>query len=479
MDNVLELRAQLDAGTISAVELAEQSLKRIADTEDQLNSFITEVQKDVVLEKAAHAQKEIDNEHQGPLTGIPFAVKDLFCTHGINTTAGSKILQEYVPPYSSTAVTKCGDAVLMGKTNMDEFALGSSTERSAFGPTHNPFDLERVPGGTSGGSAAAVASGQVAFALGTDTGGSVRQPAAFCGVVGLKPTYGRISRYGVIAAASSLDTVGVLARTVSDSALVLNQLAGMDPLDTTTPDVPVEDYLAGIDQGVKGMRIGIPKEFRVAKGVDPEISKRYEEVMAIVQGLGAEIVDVELPHVEYSLATFYILNPSEVSSNLGRYDGMQYGAPATAETLDQVFMKTRELGFGPEVKRRIMVGAFCLSSGYYDAYYKKAQQVRTLIRQDFDTALQSVDLLLAPTSPFVPFKIGERTDDPLAMYAADIFTVPISLAGLPAISVPTGVVQNLPVGMQLIGPQFGEKAVLQASYALEQQFIGQQATLAV
>lgn len=477
--SVIEWRRRLDVQEVSVAEVTDSYAQRIQQTNEALNSFITVAPGEQVQDQVEHAQREIDAGNAGALTGIPYAVKDLFCTRGMRTTAGSRILADYIPPYSSTAVARCADAVLLGKTNLDEFALGSSTEYSAFGPTHNPYDLSRVPGGTSGGSAAAVASGQVAFALGTDTGGSVRQPAAMCGVVGLKPTYGRISRFGVVAAASSLDTVGILAQTVADSAFVLSQLAGEDALDTTSPSVPVDRYMEGIEQGVHGMRVGIPAEFRSSDGVDPAITAQFEKVIQQLSALGAQVVDVSLPSLQYALASYYILNPSEVSSNLARYDGIQYGTPAPANSLEEVFLNTREQGFGPEAKRRILIGTFCLSSGYYDAYYKKAQQVRTLIRNDFDAAFQSVDFLLSPTSPVLPFPIGEKSDDPLAMYAADIFTVPVSLAGLPAVSVPVGFSDGLPVGVQCIGPQFQERPLLRAAYAIEQAFQAESPALVV
>src|SRR3989339_43685 len=468
--SLIELRKQLDNKEISAPELTRQYLSRIAKVDPKLNSYIT-VCTEQAEKAAVHAQEEIDRGNQGPLTGIPYAVKDIFCTKDIRTTAGSHILKEYIPPYSATAVEKCQDAVLLGKTNMDEFAMGSSTEYSAFGPTKNPFDLTRVPGGTSGGSTAAVAADLAVFALGTDTGGSIRQPASFCNVVGLKLTYGRISRYGVIASASSLDTVGMITQNVADGAYVLKQLAGHDPLDATTSPVPIDDYLNSLEKTVSGLRVGIPKEYLELAGLDPRIKERFLAVQKVLAKLGVGVEEISLPHSRYGLATYYILNPSENSSNLARYDGIQYGRPAKgANSLDEVYTKTREEGFGAESKRRIMIGTFCLSAGYYDAYYKQAQKVRTLVSEDFTKAFEQVDVIMSPTSPTLPFKLGERESDPLSMYTSDIYTIPASLAGLPAFSLPAGAVDNLPVAVQLIAPQFAEKRILQLGYHLEQSF---------
>ncbi len=463
-----DMRQKLDLKELSVSELTDHYVTRTKQTNGALNSFYT-ITEEYAGERSEHAQSEIDNGNQDALTGIPYAAKDLFCTKGIRTTAGSKILDKYIPPYNATVINKLRDSVLIGKTNMDEFAMGSSTEHSAYGVCHNPYNLDMVPGGSSGGSAAAVAAGQVPFALGTDTGGSIRQPASFCNVVGFKPTYGRISRYGAIAMASSLDTVGTFTRTVEDAAVVLQELAGVDARDTTTPSIAVDDYLLNLESGVKGLRIGVPAEYRDQEGLDPELRGRYLEVVDRLAGYGAEIVEISLPHTKYALPAYYVLSPSEVSSNMSRYDGIQFGSRSEkATTLEEVFVKTREEGFGAEVKRRILVGTFCLSSGYVDAYYKKAQQVRTLITRDFNEAYNTVDLIVTPTSPTLPFAIGEREDDPLAMYAADLFTVPSSLAGLPAISVPTGGVTGLPVGIQLIAPQFAEALLFQAARAIEQ-----------
>lgn len=479
MDTIASLRAQLDAKELSAVELTDRFLQRIEQTNPELNSFIT-VTADHARERAQHAQREIDHGNQSALTGIPYALKDLFCTKGIRTTAASRILDSYIPPYTAASAERCGDAVLVGKANLDEFAMGSSTEHSAFGPTKNPYDLSLVPGGSSGGSAAAVASGQAVFALGTDTGGSIRQPASFTHVVGFKPTYGRISRYGVIAMSSSLDTVGMFTKTVEDAALVLQELAGPDALDATTPRVEVDNYLSGLRHGVKGLRVGVAKEYVEAEGLDPLLKKRFEESVEELRQQGAHIVEVSLPHTMYALPAYYVLCPSEVSSNMSRYDGIQYGKPADdAKSLMEVFYKTREQGFGAEVKRRIMIGTFCLSSGYVDAYYKKAQRVRTLIREDFNEAFRQVDVLMTPASPTLPFAIGERQNDPLAMYAADLFAVPASLAGVPAVSVPTGVISALPSATQLIAPQFAESLLLRVAAALESSYTGQEPTLAL
>ncbi|HLD21466.1 MAG TPA: Asp-tRNA(Asn)/Glu-tRNA(Gln) amidotransferase subunit GatA [Patescibacteria group bacterium] len=468
MKTIREIRQQLDDKEISAIELTEQFLDRIKKTNSQLNSFIT-ITEEQARKQAAQAQKDINNGTQGRFTGIPYAAKDLFCTKGIRTTAGSKILNEYIPPYSATAIERCRDAVLLGKTNLDEFAMGSSNEYSVFGPCKNPYDLTRVSGGSSGGSAVAVASGQTLFAFGTDTGGSIRQPASFCNVVGFKPTYGRISRYGVIALASSLDTVGLFTRNIDDMAYVLQEVAGSDGLDSTALEAPTEQYSTFLGGDIKGLRIGIPKEYMEVEGFDPRIKQVCTDAIKKLEQLGASIAEISLPNTKYSLPAYYVLNPAEASSNLARYDGMQYGKPAKdTHSLEEVFLKTREEGFGAEVKRRIMIGTFCLSSGYYDAYYKKAQQVRTLVKQDFDQAFEKVDIIFTPVSPFVPFKIGERMADPIAMYLADIFTIPADLAATPALSLPAGFIDGLPTAVQIIAPQFQEGKVLQVSYALEQ-----------
>ena len=399
------------------------------------------------------------------------ALKDVFTTNGIRTTCGSKILESYVPPYDATAWTRLGGAgaVLIGKTNCDEFAMGSSNENSAFGPVHNPWDLERVPGGSSGGSAAAVAAGEAVWALGTDTGGSVRQPASLCGVVGLKPTYGRVSRYGLIAFASSLDTVGTFTRSVGDAAAMLGVIAGHDPRDATSLEAPVPDYAATLDQGVEGLRVGVIAE-AFGEGVDPDVAASVRASVDRLTSLGAKADEVSLPHAGYALSAYYLIAPSEASSNLARYDGVRYGFRAEGDHEDSVAMMfaTRGQGFGAEVKRRIMLGTYALSAGYYEAYYGQAQKVRTLIIRDYEAAFERFDVLVSPTSPTTAFRIGEKTDDPLAMYLNDIFTIPANLAGTPAISIPCGLdAAGLPIGLQLTAPILDEPTVLRAARALE------------
>lgn len=420
---------------------------------------------------AAVADQQLANGQGGLLTGIPVAVKDIFNTRDVRTTCGSKILANYVSPYDATAVTRLQDegAILVGKLNMDEFAMGSSNENSAAGAVHNPWDLSRVPGGSSGGSAAAVAAGQVVAALGTDTGGSIRQPASHCGVVGLKPTYGRVSRYGVIAYASSLDQVGPVTRSVEDCALMLSAIAGYDPADSTSVDCPVPDYMDNLNAGVGGKKIGLPKEYFVA-GLDPEVKLAVEASVETYCRLGAEIVEVSLPHTDYAVASYYLIATAEASSNLARYDGVRFGVREDdGSGLIGMYQQTRSKGFGDEVKRRIMLGTYALSSGYYDAYYLKAQKVRTLIRQDFLNAFDRVDLLLTPVAPTPAFKIGALMNDPLQMYLSDIFTIPVNLAGTCAMSLPCGLSrEGLPIGVQLIGRPFAEADILQAAYAYEQ-----------
>ncbi len=416
--------------------------------------------------------ERIESSHRaGMLHGVPISVKDNICTKGWETTCASKILVGHVPPYDATVVEKLreGGATIFAKCNMDEFAFGSSSETSAFGPVRNPWDLERVPGGSSGGSAAAVASGEAIAALGSDTGGSVRLPAAFCGVVGLKPTYGRVSRYGLIAFGSSFDQIGPLTKTVEDAAILMNVIAGHDERDSTSANLPVPDYTQALHRGVKGLKIGLPKEFFV-KGMDPEIEQSVREAAKVYQKLGAQIKEVSLPHTSHSVAVYYIVAVAEASSNLGRYDGVQYGFRATSSNLRDMYFVTRSLGFGQEAKRRILLGTFVLSAGYYDAYYRKGQKVRTLIRQDFEKAFKEVDLLLTPVSPSAPFKLGEKTTDPLQMYLSDIFTISVNLAGVPAISVPCGFTKSsLPIGMQLIARPFAEETIFQAAHAYEQE----------
>ena len=406
---------------------------------------------------------------RGPLDGVPVALKDLFCTRGIRTTSGSKILERFVPPYDATVVARLVEAgaVVLGKLNMDEFAMGSSTEHSGFFTTRNPWDVDRVPGGSSGGAAAAVAAGMAAASLGTDTGGSIRQPAAFCGTVGFKPTYGRVSRYGVIAFASSLDQVGPFGRTVEDVALMLQVIAGADPMDSTAVATPVPDYRAELGRGIEGLRIGIPTEYFI-DGMSPEVESAVRAAIATLERLGARTEPVSLPHTEYGLAAYYVIAPAEASSNLARYDGVKYGlrAPGGKDLID-MYAKTRAAGFGDEVKRRIMLGTYALSAGYYDAYYGRALKVRTLVRRDFQEAFERVNLIAAPTTPGVAFKLGEKAD-PLSMYLNDVLTIPVNLAGLPGISVPAGFTGGgLPIGLQLIGRAFDEATVLRAAHAYE------------
>ena len=467
---IQEMRQKLLAGDLTSVELTKGCLERIKATDGELNAFIT-LCEDEALAAAAEADQQIKAGNTGMLTGIPVAVKDIFNTLDVRTTCGSKILDNYISPYDATAVTKLREqgAVIVGKLNMDEFAMGSSNENSAAGAVHNPWDTERVPGGSSGGSAVAVAASQVVATLGTDTGGSVRQPASHCGVVGLKPTYGRVSRYGVVAFASSLDQVGPLACNVEDCALMLGVIAGYDPADSTSVDCPVPDYLENLEGGVAGKKIGLPQEYSI-DGLDPEIKQAVAAAIETYRELGAEIVEVSLPHTDYSVACYYLIAMAEASSNLARYDGVRFGLRRdSGEGLTGMYQQTRSAGFGDEVKRRIMLGTYALSSGYYDAYYLKAQKVRTLIRKDFLKVFEQVDLLLTPVAPTPAFKIGEMVDDPLQMYLSDIFTIPTNLAGTCAMSFPCGFsTDGLPIGLQLIGKPFAENEMLQAAYAFEQ-----------
>jgi aspartyl-tRNA(Asn)/glutamyl-tRNA(Gln) amidotransferase subunit A len=454
---------------VSSVELTQAVLDRIVAVDNRVRAYLT-LTPELALEQAAEADARLRcGDDASPLLGIPMAIKDLLCTQGIPTTCGSRILEDFVPPYDATVVTRLREAgaVLLGKSNMDEFAMGSSTENSAFFPTHNPWDLDRVPGGSSGGSAAAVAAGEATFALGTDTGGSVRLPAAFCGVVGLKPTYGRVSRYGLVAFASSLDQVGPLTRDVTDAALVLNAIAGHDRLDSTCVDAPVPDYTQGLGDGVRGLRLGVPKEYFV-KGMQPGVENAVRAAMDRLVALGATLEEVSLPHTEYALPVYYLIAPAEASANLARYDGVKFGLSAPeAECLWDAYLAARGEGFGPEVKRRIMLGTYALSAGYYDAYYLKAQKVRTLVKADFDAAFARCDALLAPVSPTVAFRIGERMEDPLAMYLADVCTLSVNLAGICAVSVPCGLSDGLPVGLQVIGEAFDEAMVLRVAHSYE------------
>ena len=467
--SVAEASHLLSTKEISSVELTESFLRRIEEVDGRLRAYIT-VTADVALEQARAADRRIASGGGAALTGIPMQIKDLLSTEGTKTTCASRMLEDYVPVYDATAVAKLREqgAVLLGKGNMDEFGMGSSTENSAFFPTRNPWNTERVPGGSSGGSAAAVAAGSAAFALGTDTGGSIRQPASFCGITGLKPTYGRVSRYGLVAYASSLDQVGPLARDAVDCAKILGEIAGHDRFDATSLPEPVPDYASGLTGDVEGIRLGVPREY-FADGMDAGVRVAVEGAINELGGLGAEIHEVSLPTTEHALACYYIIAPSECSANLARYDGVKYGYSHRGDgDMWGAMERTRQHGFGLEVKRRIMLGAFALSSGYYDAYYHKAQQVRTLIRDDFARAFQDVDVLAAPVSPLVAFPIGERVDDPVRMYLVDVNTLPVNMAGLPAMSVPCGFSEGLPVGLQLIGPHLAEGRLLNIAHAYQQ-----------
>jgi aspartyl-tRNA(Asn)/glutamyl-tRNA(Gln) amidotransferase subunit A len=469
-----EAATGLARGEFSSVELTRAALDRIAALDERINAFIT-VTEDVALEQAKRADERIAKGESGPLTGVPAAIKDVICTEGVRTTAGSKILEPFVPPYDGTAITFLKEAgfVMIGKTNMDEFARGSSGENSAYGATRNPWDADRVPGGSSSGSAAAVAAGMAHYALGSDTGGSIRQPGALSGVVGFKPTYGRVSRYGLIAFGSSLDQIGPLTRSVLDAALVYQTIAGYDPLDSTSAQVEVPDVTKTLGKDLKGVRVGVPREYFV-EGMDDAVRDRVEAAIQQMQSLGAEIKrDVSLPSTGHALAVYYIIAPSEASANLARYDGVKYGYSYTdGETMWENMERTRQFGFGDEVKRRIMLGTYALSAGYYDAYYLKAQKVRTFIRREFDAAFEDHDVIVAPVTPTPAFKIGEKIDDPLQMYLNDVCTIPANIAGLPGISIPCGFVQTagkrLPVGVQVLARPFDEETMFRVAYAYEQ-----------
>lgn len=463
-----DLHTMLANKEISSFELTREYLDYIKKSDKSLRSFLT-VTEETALAKATEVDKKIaENIPLGPLEGIPFALKDNMCTEGIRTTCASRILEEFVPPYNATVTEKLKEAgaVLVGKLNMDEFAMGSSTENSGYYPTANPWDLNRVPGGSSGGSAASVAAREVPYSLGSDTGGSIRQPAAFCGVVGLKPTYGRVSRYGLVAFASSLDQIGPLTKTVRDNALILNAIAGYDQKDSTSVPFNKPDYTQFLQNNVRGLKVGLPKDF-FALGLKPEMAKVINKAIETLEQLGAEVEECSLPHMEYAMPAYYIIAPAECSSNLARFDGVRYGYRAEADDMIEMFKKTRAKGFGQEVKRRIMLGTYALSSGYYDAYYLKAQKVRTLVKQDFEKALSKYDVLVSPTTPTTAYKIGEKSD-PLALYMGDVYTIPINLAGLPAISVPAGFIDGIPVGMQLIGRHFDEGLLYRIAYTYEQ-----------
>jgi aspartyl-tRNA(Asn)/glutamyl-tRNA(Gln) amidotransferase subunit A len=466
---VHELAAHFRSGQATPSEATAAYLERIERLDPQVRAYLTVAREAALAQAAAADARFRTGAPLGPLDGVPVAVKDVLCTRGIRTTCGSRILEGFVPPYDATPVARfrAAGAVLLGKLNMDEFAMGSSTEHSAFFPTRNPWDLARVPGGSSGGAAAAVAADLAAATLGTDTGGSIRQPGAFCGVVGFKPTYGRVSRYGLVAFASSLDQVGPLAKDVEDAALLLQGVAGRDRMDSTSADVPVPDYLGGLKAGIEGLRVGVPAEYFI-EGMDPEVERATQAAIEVLRTLGARTQPVSLPHTEYGLAAYYLIAPAEASSNLARYDGVKYGlrVPGARDIVD-MYSKTRAAGFGAEVKRRVMLGTYALSAGYYDAYYGKAQRVRTLVRRDFQQAFERVDLLVAPTTPNVAFKMGEK-EDPLQMYLNDILTIPVNLSGLPGLSVPSGFTQaGLPIGLQFIGRAFDEATLLRAAHAYE------------
>jgi aspartyl-tRNA(Asn)/glutamyl-tRNA(Gln) amidotransferase subunit A len=469
--SLCELQKKFTAGEVTATEIVRGYMLRIGQVEPKVKAYVTQA-KDSALAQAEALDRKLKGWRKTqPMTGMPLALKDNLCTEGVPTTCSSRMLQQFVPPYDATVVAKLRqqDYILLGKTNLDEFAMGSSTENSAFGPSRNPWNLQCVPGGSSGGSAAAVAADECVAALGSDTGGSIRQPAAFCGVVGLKPTYGRVSRYGLVAFASSLDQIGPITKDVPDAAFLLGAIAGHDPMDSTSADVPVPDYMKALKKkDVKKLRIGVPREF-FGEGLDPEVEQAVLAAIEELKNLGGEIKEIELPRTDAAVAVYYVLATAEASSNLARYDGVKFGLRAK-ETKDllELYMKTRQEGFGPEVKRRIMLGTYVLSSGYYDAYYGKAQAVRTLIRDDFKAAFNEVDLIVTPVTPTPAFKLGEKSEDPLQMYLSDIFTISVNLAGLPAIALPCGFSSgHLPIGLQIIGRAFEEDTILRAAHAYE------------
>ncbi|MFC1943422.1 Asp-tRNA(Asn)/Glu-tRNA(Gln) amidotransferase subunit GatA [Chloroflexota bacterium] len=465
-----EAHRLLKSKQLSSVELTKACLERIHQVEPKVHAFVT-VTDEPALKQAQKADELLAIGNTNPLTGIPVLIKDNMCTKGIPTTCSSKMLENFVPPYDATVVEKLNDcgAVMVGKANMDEFAMGSSNEHSAFFPTHNPWDLSRVPGGSSGGSATAVATGEAIYALGSDTGGSIRQPAGFCSVTGLKPTYGRVSRYGLVAFASSLDQIGPLTQDVTDCALVLNAIAGYDSRDSTSAPQSTPDYTQYLTGDIKGLRIGVPKEYFV-EGMQAEVETALRTAINKLEELGARVEwEVSLPHTRYALAAYYIIAPSEAMANLARYDGVKYGfSYSDTASMWEAMEKTRQYGFGAEVKRRIMLGTYALSAGYYDAYYLKAQKVRTLIIREFDEVFEKFDALVTPTSPTVPFKIGEKVDDPVQMYLSDVCTLPINIAGVPAISIPAGFADGLPIGMQIIGKPFSEETLLKIAHAYQQ-----------
>jgi aspartyl-tRNA(Asn)/glutamyl-tRNA(Gln) amidotransferase subunit A len=468
--SIHELHDLLSKREVSAVEVTRAYLDRIGEVDPKIRAYLT-VTADHALTQAEEADRRLKKaDDVTPLTGIPLGIKDVICTRGVKTTCASKILENFVPPYNATVMEKieAHGAVMLGKLNMDEFAMGSSTENSAYHPTRNPWDLERIPGGSSGGSAASVAARACAGSLGSDTGGSIRQPASHCGVVGMKPTYGTVSRFGLVAFASSLDQIGPISRDVTDCALLLNVISGHDTRDSTSVPREVPDYTGFLVPGLKNYTLGIPKEYFIP-GLDPEVEKAVRHAVSALESQGAKVIEVSLPHTEYAVATYYIIAPAEASSNLSRYDGVKYGFRASGyKNLMDMYTKTRSQGFGPEVKRRIMIGTYSLSAGYYDAYYKKASQVRTLVTQDFKKAFEQCDVIAAPVAPTTAFRLGEKVDDPLQMYLSDIFTIPVNLAGIPGISVPCGLNSSgLPIGLQLMAGHFEETKLLTVAYNLE------------
>lgn len=468
--SIREVSELIKRKEVSPVELTQSILDRIEGVDSKIHAYIT-ILREEALRVSKEAEKQISSgTYLGALHGVPISVKDIFIMKGTRTTCGSKILENFVSSYDAMVVEKLkhSGAIIVGKNNMDEFAMGSSTENSYFGPTRNPWDLERVPGGSSGGSAAATSASICFASVGTDTGGSIRQPAALCGIVGLKPTYGRVSRFGMVAFASSLDQGGPLTKTVEDAALMLNVIAGGDARDSTSVHLPVPDYLGRLDGEIKGIRIGVPKEYFI-KGIDVEVEGAVKNAIRLIEDLGCPVEEISLPHTEYAVSTYYLIAPSEASSNLARYDGVRYGFRVPdSNSLREMYHRTRAEGFGAEVKRRIMIGTYALSAGYYDAYYLKAQRVRTLIKRDFEEAFKKVDIIITPTSPEAAFKIGEKTDDPLKMYLSDIFTIPCNLAGLPGISIPCGFTSGgLPIGLQILGMPFDEETLLRVAHAYE------------
>lgn len=465
-----DLHELLHKKEISVTDLVKESYNRIKDVDDKVQAFLTLDEENAYVKASELDSQLVNGQTSGSLFGMPIGIKDNIVTKDLRTTCSSRILENFQPIYNATVMEKlqAAGAVTIGKLNMDEFAMGSSTENSYYQKTKNPWNLETVPGGSSGGSAAAVAAGEVLFSLGSDTGGSIRQPAAFCGVVGLKPTYGRISRFGLVAFASSLDQIGPITRNVEDNAFLLQSISGLDPMDSTSANVSVPDFTASLTGDVKGMRIAVPKEY-LGEGVNEEVRQSVLDALKVLEKLGATWEEVSLPHSKYALATYYLLSSSEASANLSRFDGVRYGYRAEdAETLIELYKRSRAEGFGDEVKRRIMLGTFALSSGYYDAYYKKAQKVRTLIKKDFEDVFEKFDVIIGPTTPTPAFKIGENVDDPLTMYANDILTIPVNLAGVPGISVPCGFSNGLPLGLQIIGKHFDEASVYKVAYAFEQ-----------